>query len=196
MSPILFGVVAILVGCSMMGAAISVLVSTTPTPSVASVDVAKGVLLAKSDPGSLNEGFLQQQYSYLDDACTPSVGSVYEVRINATTDPSMSELKNVVFYFKVTKDNGAGNPEMMNSTDLVVRQYNVTTNDGRWNQVDLESYGDYVLGSVSNLRNGYDVNSSFAQTWDFTVQFTELGHYHFDWYAVNIQSNVAGYVPA
>jgi hypothetical protein len=195
MSPILFGLVAVLVGCSMMGAAISVIVSTAPTPSVATVTIADAISMSKADTDSSTMGLWAQNYPYLGDAVTPAVGATYDINITAS---STAALQNVVFYFKVTKTDVDGTtPVLINPTDLVVKEFQENISASHWIPLDLESYGDYVLGTFAvadtypETANGVSVTAGWSDSWAFMVQFTTVGVYTFEWYAASPSSPTA-----
>lgn len=193
-SPILFGLVAVLVGCSMMGAAISVLVSTNPASSTATVTIDKALTLEKGDATSNGLGLWNQEFPYLGDAVTPAVGATYDTKITAR---SSADLQNVVFYFKITKTDVDGNPALIQSTDVVVKEYYQNSSMYHWIPLDLESYGDYVLGTFSydtaypGTGNGVSVTAGWSDWWAFQLQFTTTGVFTVDWYASSPSSATA-----
>lgn len=197
MSPLLMGLVAVLVGCSMMGAALSVLVSTNPASSVATVTIDKALTLQKWDSTTLGKGMWAQEYPFLDDAVTPAVGSTYDINITAR---SSAVLENVYFFFKITKLDVTGvTPQLILSSDVVVKEYQGNHSTTHWDQLDLESYGDYLLGSFmvydrdTNLvPDGVAVTAGWSDVYSFMVQFTTTGEYTFDWYASSTNSPTDG----
>ena len=189
-SPMLMGVVAVLVGCSMMGAAVSVIISQTPSSSVANVTVAKAITMTKGDVDTNGLGFCGQDYPYLDDLVTPAVGATYDIMIKARTS---ADLPNVVFYFKITKTAvDEVTPAQILASDVVVKEYQGNISTSHWTPLSLESYGDYVLGTFAltsgypSTANGMTLTAGWSDAWAFTVQFTTTGAYTFEWYATSM----------
>lgn len=185
MSPVLFGLVAVLVGMSMMGAAISVIVSNVPTPNKVTVSPNLPVTLTQDDVDVTGLGFSANDYPALTDTLEASVGQIYDTRI---TVAATAELQNVVIYFKVVKTDASDIPIRIDATDLSVKEFNDregadAPDSDAWIPLHLESYGDYVLGYFENNRNGIHMGSTFNEAYCFIITFASEGVYTFSWYA-------------
>jgi len=195
MSPMLLALVAVLIGCSMMASALSVIVSQGPASSVATVTVADAITLSKADATTNGLGLWSQEMPYLGDATTPAVGATYDVQITAR---SSAALPNVVFYFKITKTDVDGTtPVLIQPSDVIVKEYQQNISTSHWNLLDLESYGDYLLGSflidesVETTYQSVSVSDGWSDVYVFLVQFANTGVYTFDWYAASPSSPTA-----
>ena len=147
LSPILLAVVAVVVGCSMIGAATTVLVTSATAPTTTTATVAAGsypVTLAASAVGTDEASYNVAEMPLASDGTlntvTPDIGTVYATDITMTV--SDDDLQNLVFYLMIQ------NTATISSSDVSVNVYSTAFGTGNWYPVTFESYGNYVLADI------------------------------------------------
>jgi hypothetical protein len=182
MSPMVFGLIAILIGCSTMGAAVSVIVTQNHVTNTTATGT-EPVTLVQSEAIVLDKGFMTNEYTALTDNAVTTIGCINDTKLTVTTSQNLA---NAVMVFKITKTVG-GVAALINSTDIAVKEYQavddggVWTNDTHWIPIHLESYGDYVLGYFENDQNGIALTTTMTVEYYFIVSFVESGTYAFNW---------------
>ncbi len=213
MSPILFGLVAVMIGCSMMGAAISVIVSSGTSTNEVVIGNPNSVLFtdpADADLAALGVAHptadLGNDYPGIEDYAdniNTAEGTIYDTMTTVTCESSYD---NMVIAIKITNADGTA----VRSTDVSLKECFVTditaSTNGEddvgtispnpnaplvhWVPIHLETYGDYLLGYVENNINGFDVSPADAATpftFDlyYVVTFAVSGEYTISWEVVS-----------
>ncbi len=205
LSPILLAVVAVVVGCSMIGAATTVMLTQSSTSVTATVGTYPVSITAAAPTGS--EGGSDVTFDTITPDTTgtavetPEIGTVYGTDITMATTADLNDLHLYLYILNTGSD-------LMTPSDVSVQLYfqGQTPANACWYPVSFESFGDYMLAdiplSTSQIAGllpgvsgtnsaGTAVPSGFSMTWTFALEFSVAGTYDIEWYAVNSGSVVS-----